>query len=414
VLDGVRILDLSDERGFLAGKILGDLGADVVKVEPPGGDLLGRRGPYHEPATGVYEPATGGANPECSLPWLALNTSKRGITLDLACERGREIFRQLAGRADAVLETGAPGEMEQWGIGFPSLRGAHPRLVWCAITPFGQTGPYAGYRAGDLVVVAMGGNAAVTGDPDRPPIRCTLPTAYYHAAPEAALGIAMALYAREQTGRGQHVDVSMQECQLSTLVTGAGQYALSGSLRKRTGPILGNTREIWKAKDGYVTFGLRGGAARIPNLIATVEYMVEEDMAPEWLRKFDWAGYNHNTVTREEIERLEEAFAAFFASKTRRELYEQALERRIMLAPCNDAREILEQPQLRSRDLFTTLEYPELGASIEHPDFFGKSSGTRIGIRRRAPNVGEHNEEIYGEIGLTAQDLAGLAGDGVI
>ena len=404
MLSGIRVLDLSDERGFLAGKILGDLGADVIKIEPTGGDLEGRRGPY----------LAGREDPERSLPWLALNTSKRGVTLNLEVDAGCAMFRELAGTADVVLETSAPGLLDERGIGYESLRERWSRLIFCAITPFGQTGPYAGYRAHDLAVVAMGGNAALTGDADRPPVRCTLPTAYLHAGPEAAAGIAMALYAREITGRGQLVDVSMQECQLSTLVTGAGQYALTGKLRSRSGAILGNTREIWKAKDGYVTFGLRGGAARVRNLIATVEYMVESDMAPEWLRKVDWTHYNHNTLTRSEIERLEAAFGAFFATKTRRELYEQAVKRRIMLAPCNDAREILEQPQLRSRELFTTLEYPELGASIEHPDFFAKSNATRIGLRGRAPRVGEHNAEVFGEIGLGSRDLETLIREGVI
>jgi crotonobetainyl-CoA:carnitine CoA-transferase CaiB-like acyl-CoA transferase len=295
-----------------------------------------------------------------------------------------------------------------------ALRARNPRLVYCALTPFGQTGPYARYRAHDLVVVAMGGNAAMTGDPDRPPLRCSMPTAYFHAGPEAALGIAMALWAREESGRGQFVDVSMQECQLATLVTGPGQYARSQRLRRRSGAVLGNTREIWKAGDGYVTFGLRGGPARIPNLIATVEYMAEEGMAPEWLRKYDWASYNHNTLTPEEIEKLERAFGAFFATKTRRELYEQALVRRMMLAPCNDAREISEQPQLRYRELFTSVEYPELGASLEHPDFFAKSSACRIGIRRRAPRVGEHNAEVYGELGLGPAELETLRSEGVI
>ena len=408
MLSGIRVLDLADERGFLAGKILGDLGADVVKVEPPGGDREGRRGPHLGVGDGDVDDL------DRSLPWLALNTSKRGITLNLESERGRSLFRDLAATADVVLETFEPGALDARGIGYASLREALPRLVFCAITPFGQTGPYARYRAHDLVVVAMGGNAALTGDADRPPVRCTVPTSWFHAGPEAATGIAMALYARETTGRGQLVDVSMQECQLSTLVTGAGQYARSGTLRSRTGAVLGNTREIWKAKDGYVTFGLRGGAARIPNLIATVEYMAEEGMAPEWLRKLDWAQYNHNTLEAGEIERMEAVFGAFFATRTRRELYEQALARRIMLAPCNDAREILEQPQLRSRELFTTIEYPELGAAIEHPAFFAKSTATRIGLRHRAPRVGEHNAEVYGEIGLGAADLDALARDGVI
>jgi crotonobetainyl-CoA:carnitine CoA-transferase CaiB-like acyl-CoA transferase len=352
MFDGIRILDLGEEPAFLAGKILAELGADVIKVEPPGGDRRGRRGPW----LGDVE------DPERSLSWLALNTSKRGITLDLARPRGRELLRDLAVGADVVLESFAPGVMKDWGLGFEALHAHNPRLVYCALTPFGQTGPYAHYRAGDLAVVAMGGNAGMTGDPDRPPVRCTMPTAWFHAGPEAALGIAMALWAREENGRGQFVDVSMQECQLATLVTGPGQYARSKRLRRRSGAVLGNTREIWKASDGYVTFGLRGGPARIPNLIATVEYMAEEGMAPEWLRKFDWESYNHNTLAPEEIEKLERAFGAFFATKTRRELYEQALVRRMMLAPCNDAREISEQPQLRYRELFTSVECRVSGA----------------------------------------------------
>jgi crotonobetainyl-CoA:carnitine CoA-transferase CaiB-like acyl-CoA transferase len=404
MLTGIRILDLTQEAGFLAGKILGDLGADVVKIEPPGGDRAGRRGPY----LGEVE------DPERSLLWLALNTSKRGISLDLDRERGREIYRRLAQRADAILETAEPGVLAELGIDYESLRAENPRLVQCALTPFGRSGPYASYRAHDLVVVAMGGNAALTGDPDRPPVRCTLPTAYYHAGPEAALGIAMALFARETSGRGQFVDVSLREIQLSTLMTGPGQHARARRPRCRTGSITGRTREIWRAKDGGVSFALRGGQARIPNLIATVEYMAEEGMAPEWLRKYDWASYNHNTLRDEEIERLEAAFAAFFATKTRRELFEQALERRIMLAPCNDAREILDQPQLRYRELFTTIEYPEFGASIEHPEFFAMSDTCGIGIRRRAPRIGEHNAEVLAEVGLSAVDLAELTAEGVI
>jgi crotonobetainyl-CoA:carnitine CoA-transferase CaiB-like acyl-CoA transferase len=404
VLDGIRILDLSEEPGFLAGKILGDLGADVIKLEPPGGDRFGRRGPY----LGEIP------DPERSLRWLALNTSKRGLTLALATPRGRELFAQLAERADAVLETAAPGAMEALGLGWETLRARCPRLIWCSLTPFGRTGPHAGYRAHDLVVVAMGGNPSMTGDPDRAPVRCTMPTGYYAACPDAAAGIAMALCARERSGRGQLVDVSMHECQLASLVTAPGSYSLNPQLRGRTGARLGGTREIWRAKDGDVSFGLRGGAARAPSLEATVAWMAEEGMAPGWLREIDWQKYNHNLISPEEIARLEAAFSAFFATKTRRELFEQSLARRIMLAPCNDAREILEQPQLRSRDLFTTIEYPELGARIEHPDFFAKASRGRIGIRRRAPRIGEHNAEIYGELGLDAAALAELARQGVI
>ena len=403
-LEGVRVLDLSDPRGFLAGKILADMGADVIKLEPPGGDPARRRGPF----LGNLP------DPERSLLWLALNTSKRGITLELNAERGRALYLKLLETVDVVLECFAPGSLEALGLGYEDLRETYPRLVHCAITPFGQTGPYAGYRGHDLVAVAMGGNAALTGDPDRPPVRCSMPTAYYHAAPEAALGITFALLARHETGRGQFVDVSLQECQLQTLLSAPGQNALRPGTQRRTGARTGRTREIWKAKDGYITFGLRGGPARIPNLIATVEYMTGCDAAPAWLREYDWSSFNHNTVSDDEIERLEGAFGAFFRTRTMRELYQQALERRILLAPCNDARELLEHAQLRDRDFFVTLDYPELGASIEHPGFFARSSNDGIRLRGRAPRIGEHNAELFASLGVSETALAGLASEGVV
>jgi crotonobetainyl-CoA:carnitine CoA-transferase CaiB-like acyl-CoA transferase len=364
VLSGFRVLDLTDERGWLSGKILGDLGADVIKVEPPGGDPGRRRGPF----------LPGSQDPEASLRWLALNTSKRSVELDLAQDADRERFFALTASADG------------------------PELVYCAITPFGQTGPWASYRGHDLVVVALGGNLACTGDPDRAPLRCSMPTAYYHAAPEAALGVAMALWARRRGLGGQLVDVSLHECQLQTLLSLPGQYALHGRPAQRGGARTGRTREIWPARDGYVTFGLRGGPARLPNLIATVEYMAECGMAPDWLREYDWQAYDPAALEETELERLEQAFADFFESRSMRELYDQALARRILLAPCNDARAILEHGQLRDRELFVTLDYPEFGAALEHPDFFARTFDRSVRIRGRAPRIGEHQEEVFSEL----------------
>ncbi len=386
MLDGIRVLDLCDESGQLAAKILGDLGADVIAVEPPEGKALRRRGPWIGGAPGI----------ERSLAWHALNTSKCSIRLDLESPAGRERLDALAARADVWLDTAGPGARN--GFDPQSLRDRHPRLIVCAITPFGQSGPYANYRASDLVVVAMGGNANLTGDPDRAPLRCSMPTAYYHAAPEAALGVAMALHAREETGRGQIVDVSLHETQLQSLLSFPAQYPLRKTEAVRAGPQIGRTREIWRAADGYVSFGLRGGPTRVKNLIATVALMEESGAAPDWLRDYDWEHYNHNVLSDEEIARLEGAFAAFFATHTMRELYEQALKRRILLAPCNDAREILEHAQLRERELFTTVELPELGASLELPDFFARTEDRAVRIRRRAPRLGEHEAEVFEEL----------------
>ena len=302
MLADLRVLDCTDESGFLAGKILGDLGADVVKVEPPGGDAAGRRPPY----------LAGVADRERSLSWLALNTSKRGITLDLERAAGRAAFARLLAWADVLLDTFPPGTLEAWELGWESLHASHPRLVRCAITPFGLTGPYAHFRARDLVVVAMGGAAETSGDPARPPVRCTMPAAYYHAAPEAALGILMALQARVASGAGQLVDVSLQEVQLGTRL-GAPE-AQGGA-----GP-----RESWSVRD------------------------------------------------------------------------------------------VLADPLLRDRALFTTIEYPELGAAIEHPAFFAKAGRGAIAIRRRAPRIGEHNDAVYRDAGFAPAELEKLAAEGAI
>jgi len=404
VLSSIRILEICDEAGFLAGKILGDLGADVVKVEAPGGDLVGRRPPY----------LGGIRDPERSLAWLALNTSKRGVTLDPESSPGRAVLQRLLDQTDVLLDTFAPGMLDAWGLGWDAMQRQYPRLVRCAITPFGQTGPHAQLRARDLVVVAMGGNASMTGDPDRPPLRCTLPTSYYHAAPEAVLGVLMALQARETSGRGQLVDVSLHECQLGTLLGGPGLYGNSPRPPRRSGARSGRTREIWLARDGYVSFGLRGGPARVAGLRAMVAWMSESGAAPAWLCNYDWEQFSPATLDDVALARLEAALGSFFASKTMRELYAGALERRILLAPCNDAREILAHPQLRDRAFFTTLEYPEFGAAIEHPAFFAKAGGLRVGIRRRAPRIGEHNDEVYRALGLEREEIAKLAAEGVL
>ncbi|HXK21723.1 MAG TPA: CoA transferase, partial [Myxococcota bacterium] len=310
MLRGLRVLDLSDARAHLAGRILGDLGADVVKVEPPGGDPLRRQGPF----------LGGVADLERGLAWLAQNASKRGIVLDLEAPEGRAVLRALAREADVLIESDAPGAMAARGLGADALRAENPGLVYCAVTPFGQGGPYAAWRAHDLVVVALGGNAHLTGPADRPPVRCSMPTAYYHGGAEAALAVLIALLQRDRTGAGQVVDVSLHETQLQSLLSFPAQFALHGRPTRRSGGRMGKLREIWPAADGDVSFGLRGGPTRIRNLKATAAWIAECGEAPDWFAAYDWDHYNHNTLADAEIARLESIFGAFFAKRTRREL----------------------------------------------------------------------------------------------
>jgi crotonobetainyl-CoA:carnitine CoA-transferase CaiB-like acyl-CoA transferase len=404
MLSAVRVLDCSDESGWLAGRILADLGADVVKVEPPGGDRAGRRGPF----------LGGVADPERSLPWLAFQAGKRGISFDGASPVAQPAFARLLEWADVLLETFAPADRAGWGLVPSVVAHQHPRLVHCSLTPFGGTGPYAAFRAGDLVAVAMGGSASLTGDPDRPPLRCTLPTAWLHAGAEAALAALMALHARGRSGRGQHVDVSIQECQVQALLGAPGFVARSGQRLERSGARSGRTRERWAARDGWVRFGLCGGPSRAAELRALVAWMDEAGAVPEWLRATDWDAFRPDRLEEATLARIESAFAAFFAARTREELSAGARARRVLLAPCNDAPALAARPELRENGLFTTLALAEPGVTLELPGGFARSSAHRIGPRRRAPRVGEHLAEVFAEAGVTRAELEKLAAEGAV
>jgi benzylsuccinate CoA-transferase BbsE subunit len=173
-------------------------------------------------------------------------------------------------------------------------------------------------------------------------------------------------------------------------------------------------RELWPCKDGYVSFALRGGPARIPGIIALVRYIEEQGMAEPALTERDWTQYNHNLVTQEEVDAIEAALAAFFRTQTMQELFAAACARNLMLAPANTAREILASRQLAARDFFVEIAHPEWGVTLSYPGAFAKSSVGGIGVRCRAPRLGEHNAEVYGGLGLDAAAQASLHADGVI
>ncbi len=407
-LDGLCVLDLSDEKGFLCGRILAELGADVLKIEPPSGDPVRRRGPF----------AGGKADPERSIPWLAHNASKRGITLDVSRPAGREILDRLCDGADALIESLDPAALRAARLDYPTLAARHPHLVVCSISPFGRSGPYAEHRGSDLTVTAMGGNAALTGDPDRPPLRCTMPASHLHGGAEAASGTLVALYARSRLGRGQHVDVSLQEAVLGTLLTGTSQWARQPRSRTRSGALytVGATqqREVWRCKDGFVSYGLRGGPARIPGLIATARWMAEEGIeSPAWQMR-DWPTYDHRRSTQAEVDALSEPLARFFLGKTMRELFAGAIERGLMLAPVDDSREIAEAEQLAARRFFTDVH--DAGREFDYrlPARFVVSSACATDLRFPAPRLGEHNAQVYGTIGIDAARLRELRAEGVV
>ncbi len=398
-----RVLDLTQEDGWLCGRILGDLGADVVKIEPVGGDPGRCRRPFYHDAP----------NPETSLVWLAHNYNKRSITLSLDSLQGQELFRQLARKADSVVESFAPGYLSERGIGYPELHALIPRLVVTSITPFGQTGPYSNYRGSDLIAMGMSGFMSLVGEAGKPPLRVSLPQAPMWTGMYAAAGTLIAHLYRQRTGRGQQVDVSMQASLLWALANAPAFWSVNRENLQRAGAqVVGRSvngaqmRAIYRCRDGHINFILYGGEAGKHSNKAMAEWMAEEGMAPEWLKQKDWDAFNVATSTQEEIDAIEAPFAEFLLTRTKAEFASEAVKRGILGYPVNHARDILEDPQLQARQFWRNVEHPDLSESFIYPGLFARFSTADGRALRRAPHVGEGNEEIYlGELGLSKNEL---------
>jgi crotonobetainyl-CoA:carnitine CoA-transferase CaiB-like acyl-CoA transferase len=411
MLSPYRVLDLTDETGPLCGKLLGDLRADVIKIETPGGDSSRRLGPFFQD-----DP-----HPEKSLFWFAFNTNKRGITLDIETRDGSAIFRKLVGTADVVVESFTPGTMDKLNLAYTDLKEINPRIIVTSITPFGQTGPYRDYKGEDIVCWALGGKLILTGDPDRAPVRIShVPHTWLHGSADAALGTAMALYRRSISGEGQHLDVSIQESvekvgYLSHLMWSLHQREAPRGPFITTPPMDTVTHFVWPCKDGYVLFypfsGSMGPVATRP----VVEFMDSEGMSDDFIMNLDWGAIDWGQTPQEEADRIAEYFTRFFKTKTKHELFDEAVKRGILIQPVYTAKDILEHPQLNARGYWQGIEHPELGQSLTYPGAFIKASETTCEIRRRAPLIGEHNIEIYrDELGLSEEQLTVFKQAGVI
>jgi len=410
LLGPFRALDLADEKGSLCGRILGDLGADVIKIEKPGGDPSRKIGPFYHNTP----------DPEKSLHWFAYNANKRGITLNIESSDGQEIFRKLVGSADFVIESFPPGYMDGLALSYPELSRVNPRIIMVSITPFGQTGPYAAYKTSDMVAMAMGGLAHLTGNPDRAPMPLGGTQAYVNAGVQAALGALVAHYHCGTSGRGQWVDVSIQESVVRTLLNALNYWQIRGRNVRRAAPyrIIGGIawqRLVWDCKDGYVSFSLWGGAVGAPGNRALVEWMDSEGMAPNFVMDMYWQTFDMTSVTQEDLDHVSQPITEFFKTHTMNELYQGALKKRIMLYPVHTIKEVVEDAHLEARGFWTDVEHPELDANITDPGAFVKLSNNPMGIWRRAPLIGEHNREVYQEeLGFSKQELTILKQGAII
>jgi crotonobetainyl-CoA:carnitine CoA-transferase CaiB-like acyl-CoA transferase len=412
LLDGLRVLDLADDSGVLCGRALADLGADVVKVEPPGGDPGRRVSPF----------ADNRPEPERSLTWLAGNVNKRGITCDLDVASGRALFRRLAERADVVIETCPPGRLDAIGLGYRDLSAINPGLILTSITPFGTDGPLAACPASDLEVTAASGSLWLAGSPGRPPVRNTLPQSPAWAGMYAAMATLMAVLARETIGLGQHVDVSAQASMVTAISHAPIFWDLLGQDPTRSGPYLSGRsvagaqfRNIWPCRDGYVTFALYGGPAGRHTSKALVAWMEERGGAPEALGGVDWEGFDVATAAPETVRELEAAIGPFLLTLTKAEFFEGVIRHNMLGYPAATVEDVWRDEQLAARDFWQDVEVPWGRGSLPFPGSFARFDGARPPIRRTAPRVGEHNAEVYGtELGLTAGELVALREAGVL
>jgi benzylsuccinate CoA-transferase BbsE subunit len=411
LLSSRRVLDLTDEKGFLCGKILADLGADVIKIEKPGGDKTRNLGPFYHEAPDA----------EKSLYWFAYNLNKRGITLNIEAREGRQIFTKLVQTADFVLESFAPGYLDDLGLSYLKLSQTNPRIIMTSITPFGQTGPHKKCKASDIEVMAMGGLMYITGNPEQPPLRISLPQAFLLASAHGAAASMVAHFYRETSGEGQHVDVSSQECVLWEIANAIPLWELNQNILRRVGSYMAGRwtgtkqRLLWKCKNGYVLFYILGGAFGVKTNRAIVKWMEEENIAPEYLQNFNWNAFDMATQTQEMQDQIEIQISRLFSMFTKEELYDEALKRGIMLCPMNTSKDIIENAQLKEREFWVDIYHPELSTNVTYPGAFAKLSETPLNIKCRAPLIGEHNLEIYqGELGLSSSELNDLVHVGVI
>ncbi len=412
MLSPYRVLDLSNERGLLAGQILADLGADTILVEPPAGS----------PARSLAPFAADQPGPDRSLYWWAYARNRRGITCDLDSAEGQDLIRRLAATADFVIESDQPGAMAARGLGYDDLRALNENLIYVSISAFGRDGPKAAYEATDLILMAAGGPLILAGDAGQQPVRVSVPQAWHHASGEAASAALVALHARRKIGRGQHVDVSAQQsvaaATMSTIVShGIGavetQRVAGGMV---VGPFRGKL--IWRAADGHISLTFLFGSGIGPFSQRLMNWIFECGECDQADRDLDWIGLGALFISGQmplsEWDRLLGVVGAFIEKRTRAELFDEARSRGLLIVPVTTVDEVAESEQFEARGFWQTHEMPGQEQPVRFPGPFVRMTASPIAYRRRAPTLGEHNAEIYAELGLDSERLAALAAQGVI
>ena len=399
ILDGIRTLELTNQpSGAFCAKLVADQGSDTIKVEPPGWGDQAR----HEPPFIGGEP-----HPDRGTSFLAFNTNKRGITLDLEQSAGREILLRLAESADVFIESFPPGRLDELGLGYDALKSRNPVLILVSITYFGQDGPYADYQGNDLVAQAMGGFLyAVTGSSNRPPMGTALQQMEITAARNGAIAITAALLRREQSGGGTHVDLSVMEAAVSTPSGLIHPYTFTGRSPHRGGSD-GNVMDGMHlpTTDGEVTLTTAGTGGR--PMEAWAEFLEEPGLLD--------AKFSTRQGRMEHWEELHSLVAPKLAQWNNLDLMTESMARGLVIGLVQSQEQVVESPHLAERGFFVELDHPEVG-TLKYPGagFFMDGANT-METGRAAPRLGQHNVEIlHGELGISLDEMGVLRAARVI
>jgi len=381
-LSGYRVLDLTDERGMLCSRYLADMGAEVIRIEKPGK-----------------------SSARSNFFW-ATNLGKRAITLNIEVEPGQEIFKRLVENADVLVESQPSGYFEALGLGYPQLGQINPRLVMASITDFGHSGPYRYYKSCDLVAGALGGQMYVCGEPQSPPLKPFGNQSYYLASIFAAIGVLLALWKRRISGRGQHIDISLQECVAATLDHVLVRYFYQEVVARRQGGLHWNSAfRIFPCRDGYILFSL------FQQWETLVEWLASEGMAED-LTDEKWLDRDYRLRY---LDHVIEVLEQWTKSHSVAELVEPGQLMRFPWAEVISIPGLVNSPQLKERGFFIEVEHPALDKRYKFPGAPAKLSRSPWQTGTHIPKPGEHNREIYhGELGLSEREIEALVQGGVI
>ena len=403
-LAGIRVLDLADNAVAYASRLLADLGAEVIRIEPPAGSALRRAPPLVQTPEGTV-----------SCAHAFWNANKKSVTLDLGSSEGAHLFGDLAARSDVVIETFAPGTLAAWGVGYERLKARHPGLILVSVTPYGQSGPCAKFRATDLTLLAAGGLLSLGGYPEIGPVAVAGEQGLLASAIFAAVAALKALLEREGTNHGQWLDVSGQECIAFALEDAIPEWYLAGSIRRRTGD---QAREagtgVYPCADGHISMvaGRLGTAKAFKTL---VQWIADSGTAgAAELLDPCWQDFKFRQ-SPEGIARFAEIFGRFCAARGKQQLYREGQARQIAIAPVNTVADIVADEQLRANGFFGSLHEEALGRNVTVPGPPFRLAGTPAALRGAAPARGADNRAVYVDtLGLGEGDLTALAGAGVV